>query len=122
MLKMPVFTKRAKIMEYYFCMGCIPHRRKMIRCSWRTTATITSPFEKEPAKFYWCTKMDEPCNTESEPCGYQRCPQIREWEEESCPWTKIQNREFEEKEREETKKHFEKCLKIYKGTKEHGNP
>lgn len=106
-------------MEYYLCMDCIPHQRKIIRCKWRVTATVTSPFEKEPAKFYWCTKMDLPCNTKSEPCGYQRCPQIREWEEESCYWTKIQNRDFEEKEREENKKHWEKCRKIYEGIKKH---
>lgn len=95
MLDFPSFDEQRKVLTYWLCLDCMT--RIIKKCKWRVIVFTQYPSDE----FYWCMKINKLCNTKSEPCGYHRCPQIREWGEQQADWVKGKNLKFEEKERKE---------------------
>lgn len=96
MLDFPSFDEQREALTYWLCLDCMT--RIIKKCKWQF-AHVQSLGESD---FFWCMKMDALCNTKSEPCGYHRCPQIREWGEQQADWVKGKNLKFEEREKNAT--------------------
>jgi len=94
MLEFPVGEDES-ILSYFLCIDCVPYVRIVQHCEFRVPKYVGEDLSNQEIVL-WCTKMDKPCNVESDgETGYVYCPQIREWQESQADWVKGQNRDFE---------------------------